>query len=151
MLTHLEEHPEDFDGDIYPCTWYNLLGDVSRQGTFIEQVVTRNMKQKVFKKLRRDKYLQAIVKQTIDPEKPALKDPNTVFYAGVGGGGGSVGTGVGNPAQIAAQQHLHLHKLYQQQMALNAAQGINYGAGGVGGMGANLLGTTSTTSTYTQP
>lgn len=113
MLTHLEEHPEDFDGDIYPCTWYNLLGDVSRQGTFIEQVVTRNMKQKVFKKLRRDKYLQAIVKQTIDPEKPALKDPNTVFYAGVGG--------VSN-GQMQQLQQARLAQIYQAQQSLNIQQ-----------------------------
>jgi hypothetical protein len=113
MLTHLEEHPEDFDGDIYPCTWYNLLADVSRQGTFIEQVVTRNMKREVFKKLRRDKYLQAIVKQTIDPEKPQLISPSNIVYAGVG----SISNG-----QMQQLQQARLSQLYQGQQALNTQQ-----------------------------
>jgi hypothetical protein len=113
MLKHLEEHPEDFDGDIYPCTWYNLLGDVSRQGTFIEQVVTRNMKHKVFKKLRRDKYLQSIVKQTIDPEKPEPISPGSIVYAGVGG--------ISN-GQMQQLQQTRLAQIYQAQQALNTQQ-----------------------------
>jgi hypothetical protein len=115
MLKHLEEHPEDFDGDIYPCTWYNLLGDVSRQGTFIEQVVTRNMKHKVFKKLRRDKYLQSIVKQTIDPEKPEPISPGSIVYAGVGG----ISNG---QIQMQQLQQARLSQLYQAQQALNTQQ-----------------------------
>jgi hypothetical protein len=141
LLKRLEEHPEDFNELVLDRTrWSGLLRQVEIKGTFVEQVVLRRVKHKSFKKAERAALLGAIVKQTIDPAPEVAEDE--VMY---------VGTGVGNPAQIAAQQHIQLHKLYQQQMAMNAAQGINYGAGGVGGMGANLLGTTSTTSTYTQP
>jgi hypothetical protein len=139
MLKHLEEHPEDFKKITGYGQWEKLADGVYTHGTFIEQRVLTDVKKKVFKDYARKQMLGAIVKQTIAPEEEVEDE---VMY---------VGTGVGNPAQIASQQHLQLHKLYQQQMALNAAQGITYGAGGVGGMGANLLGTTSTTSTYTQP
>lgn len=147
MLKHLEEHPEDFREldrvTIKKSRWALLAREVASNGTAIEQNVLRDVKRRAFKKADRQLLLGRIVAQTVNPE--SLTDEQIedgVMY---------VGTGVGNPAQIASQQHLQLHKLYQQQMAMNAAQGINYGAGGVGGMGANLLGTTTTASVYKQP
>lgn len=142
LLKHLEEHPEDFNELVLDRTrWSGLLRQVEIKGTFVEQVVLRRVKHKSFKKAERAALLGAIVKQTIAPEEEVDYD---VMY---------VGTGVGNPAQIAAQQHIQLHKLYQQQMAMNAAQGITYGGlqQGLGNMLGSPTSTTTTTSTYTQP
>lgn len=142
LLKHLEEHPEDFNETVLDKTrWSKLLRQVELKGTFVEQVVLREVKRKSFKKAERAALLGAIVKQTIAPEEE-VKDE--IMY---------VGTGVGNPAQIAAQQHIQLHKLYQQQMAMNAAQGITYGGlqQGLGNMLGSPTSTTTTTSTYTQP
>jgi len=142
LLKHLEEHPEDFTETVLDKTqWSRLLRQVELKGTLVEQVVLREVKHKSFKKAERAALLGAIVKQTIAPEEEV---DNGVMY---------VGTGVGNPAQIAAQHQLQLHKLYQQQMAMNAAQGITYGGlqQGLGNMLGSPTSTTTTTSTYTQP
>lgn len=140
LLKHLEEHPEDFsEHKLQQKRWVRIARQVELEGTFVEQVVFRKVKHKSFKKAERAALLGAIVKQTIAPEEE-VKDE--IMY---------VGTGVGNPAQIAAQQQLH--KLYQQQMAMNAAQGITYGGlqQGLGNMLGSPTSTTTTTSTYTQP
>jgi hypothetical protein len=114
MLTHLEEHPEDFD-ILSDSRWANLLDEISRRGTFAEQVVTANIKDKVFKKLRRDKYLQAIVKQTIDPESK---------YEGVSTTANPPADGlfhITNP-QFQQLQQNRLAQIYQAQQALNTQQ-----------------------------
>lgn len=142
LLKRLEEHPEDFiEISLGSTRWDRLASAVYTHGTFIEQRVLSAVKKKVFKDYARKKMLGEIVKQTIAPEEEVEDE---VMY---------VGTGVGNPAQIASQQHLQLHKLYQQQMALNAAQGMNYGGlqQGLGNMLGSPTSTTTTTSTYTQP
>ena len=142
LLKHLEEHPEDFNEmRLEKTRWDRLANEVYTHGTFIEQQVLSAVKKKVFKDYARKKMLGAIVKQTIAPEE---ETEDEIMY---------VGTGVSNPAQIAAQQHIQLHKLYQQQMAMNAAQGITYGGlqQGLGNMLGSPTSTTTTTSTYTQP
>jgi Zn-dependent oligopeptidase len=124
MLKHLEEHPEDFRSGISLPSgrrnkWEVLAREVASNGTAIEQNVLRDVKRRAFKKADRQRLLGQIVAQTVAPE--------SVTDAELEDGVTYVGTGVGHPAQIASQQHLQLHKLYQQQMALNAAQGIGYG------------------------
>jgi len=109
MLTHLEEHPEDFDV-LSDSAWGELLSEVSRRGTFAEQVVTRNIKYKVFTKLRRDKYLQAIVKQTIDPESKYAGSVSSTLHIGP------------HQVQTAQLQQARLSQLYQGQQALNTQQ-----------------------------
>jgi hypothetical protein len=74
MLTHLEEHPEDFD--IHSSSkWPMLFGDLNQNGTFIEQLVASNIRRKSFKHMKREQFKQNIVKQTIAPEeKDAYKE-----------------------------------------------------------------------------
>ena len=144
MLKHLEEHPENFR-EMDPTTlkkskWALLAREVASSGTVIEQSVLRDVKRRAFKKADRQRLLGQIVAQTIAPESVTdveLED-GTMY----------VGTGVGNPTQIAAQQHAQLHKLYQQQLAMNAAQGISYG-GMQQGLG-NIY-SSPTSSTTSQP
>lgn len=102
MLTRLEEHPEDFD-TLSESVWENLLSEVFTRGTFIEQTVTRNVKNKVFEKRRRDEFLQSIVKQTIDPK-------NKYDYPHTDSGNTIVG-----PHQIQTAQ-LQLQQMQQAQM-----------------------------------
>lgn len=146
MLKHLEEHPEDFRSGISLPSgrrnkWEVLAREVASNGTAIEQNVLRDVKRRAFKKADRQRLLGQIVAQTVNPE--SLTDAELedgVMY---------VGTGVGNPTQIAAQQHVQLHKLYQQQLAMNAAQGMSYG-GLQQGLG-NIYSSPTSSTTPRQP
>jgi hypothetical protein len=133
MLKHLEEHPEDFEKIVKYSTWQRLADQVAIEGTFAEKRVLTAVARKAFKRLNRQKLLGAIVTQTIAPMSTEAYEDGVMY----------VGTGVGNPTQIAAQQHVQLHKLYQQQLAMNAAQGISYD-GSQRGLG-NVYSTATTT------
>jgi hypothetical protein len=117
MLTHLEEHPEDFD-ILSDSRWANLLDEISRRGTFAEQVVTRNIRSKVFEKRRRDEYLQAIVKQTIDPESKYEGSVSSTLHIGPH----QVQTAQTHLQQMQQLQQARLSQIYQAQQALNTQQ-----------------------------
>lgn len=68
MLTHLEEHPEDFELSSNSM-WPVIFSDTFQNGTFIEQIVAQNVRRKSFKRMKREQFKQNIVKQTIAPEE----------------------------------------------------------------------------------
>lgn len=140
LLKHLEEHPEDFRSRNFSSNrtsrWELLASQVDSKGTFIEQRVLSDVKRRAFKRADRQRLLGEIVAQTVAPETVSQEEiEDGIMYTGIG------------PTQLAAQQqHIQIHKLCQQQMALNAAQGINYGTSQ---QLQGLSGITGITSTHT--
>lgn len=139
MLNRLEEHPEEFRPNITTNKqnkWYYLFDEVVRNGTFIEQVTALKIKEKTFKKLRRQTLLGEIVAQSIAPEEVTreqvedrqagmshlqhvlLQKQYTSLQAqALGGGGGGLmqAQGVGAPSQLMAAQQLRpAQSPYQQ-------------------------------------
>ena len=137
MLKHIEEHPEDFRlpsvTHIYGRTsrWALLANEVELKGTFIEQIVLRNVEKEAFKKADRQRLLGEIVAQTIAPETvsqeeiedgTAMLNTKNMVLTGLANSQfqnqtlqGQLGVGVGNPTQLAHLQHIAAH----QQAMLN--------------------------------
>jgi len=129
MLNRLEEHPKEFIPNITTNKqnkWYYLFDEVVRNGTFIEQVVALKVKEKTFKKLRRQTLLGEIVAQSIAPEEITreqvvdgqagmnhlahiqLQKQYTAMQAqalnATGITSSMLGQGIGNPSQLLAAQ-----------------------------------------------
>lgn len=140
LVTHLEEHPEDFTG--YDSYW-EKLADNTHKMTPIEAIVVTRTKKTMFKKLARQKFLGEIVSQTISPRKlNDVEDEERMQIAKKY----SMNLAQGMGSTAAAIQQVQLSNLYQQQMAMNAAQGITYD-----GSQRGLGNTYSTTTTTSQP
>ena len=133
MLKHIEEHPEDFRlpsvTHIYGRTnrWALLANEVELKGTFIEQIVLRNVEKEAFKKADRQRLLGEIVAQTIAPETVSQEEIEDGAYTLLNTKNmvltglatqqfqnqtlqGQLGVGVGNPTQLAAQQQAMLNQ-----------------------------------------
>jgi hypothetical protein len=157
MLKHLEEHPEDFRSRNFSTNrtnmWELLADNVERSGTFVEQTVLKKVKEKAFKKADRQILLGRIVAQTVAPEtvsQEEIEDDTAMLSRQYGQSLAQsmlntkafIGAGIGNPTQLAHQQHIAAH----QQALRNQYQNIATQAQGLTGITS-----TSTATSYQSP
>ena len=139
LLNRLEEHPEEFKTHFSgrDSKWVWLMEQVESTGTRIEQLVVSKVREKTFKKLRRQTLLGEIVAQSIAPEEVTreqiedgqfsrshaahiqLQKQYSMMQAQALGGGGGGGLmqaqGIGAPSQLMAAQQLRpAQSPYQQ-------------------------------------
>lgn len=117
MLTHLEEHPKDFELSAN-SKWPILFGSLGQDGTFIEQIVASNVRRKAFKRMRREQFKQDIVKQTIAPEeKDSYRELMQLSSV-------APGSFVTTSHNSILQQIQHRQGLRNAQQAMNAQQSM---------------------------
>jgi hypothetical protein len=136
LLTHIEEHYEDFDYN-NSRRWETLLSNgLEGNGymTSLEKFVVKSVWRKVSKENRRKRFLGRIVKEKLAPEKdsrdevqgwtPPVQGPTGISASPYGATGGmQAQNGYNNLAQQAQQaQQAHINSLKAQLISEMAKQ-----------------------------